>query len=86
MDNYDKLIDYIDRINRLSDQLHAASQQQKLFVERMMFLNKNNRTESDEYKSLEARSKALQEKIDHFTPILNEELTFIRELKSKYNK
>lgn len=83
LDNIEKLTTYLDNVSRLHDQINAASEHQKLMLIRMKELMQKGLMKSEEYIQLECQSKALQERIDHFSPILKEELAFIKKLKDK---
>ncbi len=85
-DSIEKVQEFLDSLERLGDQLQAAENQQKFFISRMLELKKENLTDSEEYASLDNRSKALQAMIDKWRPIYLERLEMVKEVRDKKRK
>ena len=77
-DHIDRTQVFLDSLQQLGDQLKAAEERQKFFLTRMMNLQKQGLTDTQEYKELSGKSQSLQDLICHFRPIYQERLEMVR--------
>ena len=82
-DYTEKVIEFMEQLQKLGEQLEAAQNQQKFMISRLLELKKDHQTDTEEYTSLSIRSKALQDMIDKWRPIYMERLEMVKDVKKK---
>ena len=82
-DYTEKVIEFMEQLQKLGEQLEAAQNQQKFMISRLLELKKDHQTDTKEYTSLSIRSKALQDMIDKWRPIYLEKLEMVKDVKKK---
>ena len=77
----DRALAFMEQLEKLGSQLEKADEQQKLMLQRMLIMSKEDKTETKEYHELEQQSKNLQTMIDKWRPIYKERLKMVKEAK-----
>ena len=77
----DRALAFMEQLEKLGSQLERADEQQKLMLQRMLIMSKEDKTETKEYHELEQQSKNLQTMIDKWRPIYKERLKMVKEAK-----
>lgn len=77
----DRALAFMEQLEKLGSQLGKADEQQKLMLQRMLIMSKEDKTETKEYHELEQQSKNLQTMIDKWRPIYKERLKMVKEAK-----
>ena len=77
----DRALASMEQLEKLGSQLEKADEQQKLMLQRMLIMSKEDKTETKEYHELEQQSKNLQTMIDKWRPIYKERLKMVKEAK-----
>ena len=77
----DRALAFMEQLEKLGSQLEKADEQQKLMLQRMLIMSKEDKTETKEYHELEQQSKNLQTMIDKWRPIDKERLKMVKEAK-----
>jgi len=65
----DKALAFIERLEKLSNQLKAAEEHQKQLIAHLLELKNQGSTDTEESSELASKSKALQDLIDKWRPI-----------------
>ena len=77
----DRALAFMEQLEKLGSQLEKADEQQKLMLQRMLIMSKEDKTETKEYHELEQQSKNLQTMIDKWRPIYKERVKMVKEAK-----
>ena len=77
----DRALAFMEQLEKLGSQLEKADEQQKLMLQRMLIMSKEDKTETKEYHELEQQSKNLQTMIDKWRPIYKERLKMVKDAK-----
>ncbi len=77
----DRALAFMEQLEKLGSQLEKADEQQKLMLQRMLIMSKEDKNETKEYHELEQQSKNLQTMIDKWRPIYKERLKMVKEAK-----
>ena len=77
----DRALAFMEQLEKLGSQLEKADEQQKLMLQRMLIMSKEDKTETKEYHELEQQSKNLQTMINKWRPIYKERLKLVKEAK-----
>jgi septal ring factor EnvC (AmiA/AmiB activator) len=85
-DNIDTITKFLDDVRKLGNQLSITRDEQKEVLAQMLSLKKDDRTKTEEYIQLETRSKDLQAILDKYSPIFNERMKWIKDIKAKHPK
>ncbi|KXB38449.1 hypothetical protein HMPREF1870_02189 [Bacteroidales bacterium KA00344] len=78
-DHIDRTQAFLDSLLRLGNQLKAAENQQKFYINRMLELKKDGQTDTKEYADLDAKTKSLQQIIDKYRPIYLKRMEMVKE-------
>lgn len=78
-DHIDRTQAFLDCLLRLGNQLKAAENQQKFYINRMIELKKDGQTDTKEYADLDAKTKSLQQIIDKYRPIYLERMEMVKD-------
>lgn len=82
-DAVDKALAFIDKTNRLGQQLSRAREQQRLYLAALQEMYKNGEEHTPEYADLEARSHDLQRMIDKWAPVYRDRLRSLEQASGK---
>ena len=82
----DRALAFMESLERLGAQLKKADEHQKLMLQQMLIKSQNNKTNTDEYRELEQRSKDLQAMINKWQPIYEERLKMVKEAQKAAKK
>ncbi|MBP7097853.1 MAG: hypothetical protein KBA74_04115 [Prevotella sp.] len=85
-DNIDTITKFLDDVLKLGNQLSITKDEQKVVLAQMLSLKKDGKTKTEEYIQLETRSKDLQAILDKYSPIFNERMKWIKDIKAKHAK
>ena len=85
-DNIDNITKFLDDVLKLGNQLSITRDEQKVVLAQMLSLKKDGKTKTEEYIQLETRSKDLQAILDKYSPIFNERMKWIKDIKAKHAK
>ena len=85
-DNIDTITNFLDDVLKLGNQLSITKDEQKVVLAQMLSLKKDGKTKTEEYIQLETRSKDLQAILDKYSPIFNERMKWIKDIKAKHAK
>ena len=85
-DNIDNITKYLDDVLKLGNQLSITRDEQKVVLAQMLSLKKDGKTKTEEYIQLDTRSKDLQAILDKYSPIFNERMKWIKDIKAKHAK
>ena len=85
-DNIDTITKFLDDVLKLGNQLSITKDEQKVVLAQMLSLKKDGKTKTEEYNQLETRSKDLQAILDKYSPIFNERMKWIKDIKAKHAK
>ena len=85
-DNIDNITKFLDDVLKLGNQLSITKDEQKVVLAQMLSLKKDGKTKTEEYIQLETRSKDLQAILDKYSPIFNERMKWIKDIKAKHAK
>ena len=85
-DNIDTITKFLDDVLKLGNQLSITKDEQKVVLAQMLSLKKDGKTKTEEYIQLETRSKDLQAILDKYSPIFNERMKWIEDIKAKHAK
>ncbi len=83
-DYQERVINFIEQLNKLHYQLSKAQEQQKIILGRMLEIKEKNQTDLPEYDELCQRSKGLQAIIDKWRPIYLERLQMVKDVKASH--
>ena len=76
----DKALAFMQSLEKLGAQLKAAEEHQKQMLAQMLSWKKEGKTDSEEYATLQQRSKGLQDLIDKWRPIYQERMEMVRDV------
>ena len=85
-DNIDNITKFLDDVLKLGNQLSITRDEQKVVLAQMLSLKKGGKTKTEEYIQLDTRSKDLQAILDKYSPIFNERMKWIKDIKAKHAK
>ena len=85
-DNIDNITKFLDDVLKLGNQLSITKDEQKVVLAQMLSLKKDGKTKTEEYIQLDTRSKDLQAILDKYSPIFNERMKWIKDIKAKHAK
>lgn len=85
-DNIDNITKFLDDVLKLGNQLSITRDEQKVVLAQMLSLKKDGKTKTEEYIQLDTRSKDLQAILDEYSPIFNERMKWIKDIKAKHAK
>ena len=85
-DNIDNSTKFLDDVLKLGNQLSITRDEQKVVLAQMLSLKKDGKTKTEEYIQLDTRSKDLQAILDKYSPIFNERMKWIKDIKAKHAK
>ena len=85
-DNIDNITKFLDDVLKLGNQLSITRDEQKVVLAQMLSLKKDGKTKTEEYIQLDTRSKDLQAILDKYSPIFNERMKWIKDIKAKHAK
>ena len=85
-DNIDNITKFLDDVLKLGNQLSITRDEQKVVLAQMLSLKKDGKTKTEEYIQLDTRSKDLQAILDKYSPIFNERMKWIKDIKAKHSK
>ena len=85
-DNIDDITKFLDDVLKLGNQLSITRDEQKVVLAHMLSLKKDGKTKTEEYIQLDTRSKDLQAILDKYSPIFNERMKWIKDIKAKHAK
>lgn len=85
-DNIDNITKFLDDVLKLGNQLSITRDEQKVVLAQMLSLKKDGKTKTEEYIQLDTRSKDLQAILDKYSPIFNERMKWIKDIKTKHAK
>ncbi len=80
-DAIDRALEFLDKLERLGEQLKKAEKQEKIFLATMLEMKDENKTDTKEYAGLQQQSIDLQNMIDKWRPIYHERLEMVKEVK-----
>ena len=83
-DYRERVISFIEQLNKLHYQLSKAQEQQKIILGRMLEIKEKHQTDLPEYDELWQRSKGLQAIIDKWRPIYLERLQMVKDVKASH--
>ena len=75
----DRALAFMEQLEKLGNQLHQADEQQRLMLQQML-------TDTEEYHTLEQRSKDLQAMINKWRPYYEERLKMVKEAQKAAKK
>ncbi|MCI1731056.1 MAG: hypothetical protein LKM34_01150 [Prevotella sp.] len=85
-DNIDTITKFLDDVLKLGNQLSITRDEQKVVLAQMLSLKKDGKTKTEEYLQLDTRSNDLQAILDKYSPIFNERMKWIKDIKAKHAK
>lgn len=85
-DNIDNITKFLDDVLKLGNQLSITRDEQKVVLAQMLSLKKDGKTKTEEYIQLDTHSKDLQAILDKYSPIFNERMKWIKDIKAKHAK
>ncbi len=85
-DNIDTITKFLEDLQKLGKQLSITRDEQKVVLAQMLSLKKDGKTKTEEYIQLDTRSKDLQAILDKYSPIFNERMKWIKDIKAKHAK
>lgn len=85
-DNIDNITKFLDDVLKRGNQLSITRDEQKVVLAQMLSLKKDGKTKTEEYIQLDTRSKDLQAILDKYSPIFNERMKWIKDIKAKHAK
>ena len=80
-DAVDRALEFLDKLERLGEQLKKAEKQQNIFLAAMLELKREEKVNTEEYAQLQQQSVDLQNMIDKWRPIYQERLEMVKEVK-----
>ena len=85
-DNIDTITKFLDDVLKLGNQLSITRDEQKVVLAQMLSLKKDGKINTEEYLQLDTRSNDLQAILDKYSPIFNERMKWIKDIKAKHAK
>ena len=85
-DNIDTITKFLDDVLKLGNQLSITRDEQKVVLAQMLSLKKDGKINTEEYLQLDTRSNYLQAILDKYSPIFNERMKWIKDIKAKHAK
>ena len=82
----DRALAFMEQLEELGNQLHQAEEHQKVMLQQMLTMSKLNLTDTEEYYTLEQRSKDLQAMINKWRPYYEERLKMVKEAQKAAKK
>ena len=82
----DKVLAFLESLEKLGNQLKAAEENQKNLIARMLALKKAGETDGEEYADLSRKSKSLQDIIDKWRPIYLERMEMVKSVQMEKRK
>lgn len=82
----DRALAFMEQLEKLGNQLHQAEEHQKVMLQQMLTMSKLNLTDTEEYYTLEQRSKDLQVMINKWRPYYEGRLKMVKEAQKAAKK